>query len=210
MASAVATVVFSLVYGVLLFAGLASRPAPDAAIGDPWLAAMQLMILVIAPTMVALIGSLYLRRAPDRKAIGRAAVLSMSIAALMTCGVHIYLLMGSRASAQEAFQWPSIAYALDVVAWDVFFPMAALLAGALVEGSGVARLARNLLFISGLLALAGLAGVPTGDMQLRDIGILGYAVAFPLAALALAAWFRQSVLSRRAASSAKRARTERG
>jgi len=202
MASAVATVVFSLIYGVLLGVGLASRASPDAAIHDPWLAAMELMILVIAPAMVAVMGSLHFR-ARRRKAIGRCALFCMLIAALLTCGVHISLLLGSRASAQLAFQWPSIPYALDVVAWDVFFPISALLGASLVEGSGLARLARYLLIASGLLALAGLAGVPGGDMQLRDIGILGYAVAFPLAALALAALFRQGAASLRAASSAE-------
>ena len=48
---------------------------------------------------------------------------------------------------------------------------------------------RALLIVSGILALAGLSGVVEGDMQLRNVGIIGYAGVFPIAALLLAILF---------------------
>ena len=40
-----------------------------------------------------------------------------------------------------------------------------------------------LLIVSGALEFAGLSGVITGNMQLRNIGIIGYVGIFPIAAL---------------------------
>jgi hypothetical protein len=48
---------------------------------------------------------------------------------------------------------------------------------------------RVLLVTSGALALAGLSGVINGDMQLRNIGIMGYLGVFPVVALLLAILF---------------------
>jgi hypothetical protein len=56
-----------------------------------------------------------------------------------------------------------------------------------------------LLIVSGVLALAGLAGVVTGDMRLRNIGIIGYAGVFPVAAALIAVLFRRGALPARAA-----------
>jgi hypothetical protein len=43
-----------------------------------------------------------------------------------------------------------------------------------------------------VLALAGLSGVVVGDMQVRNIGIVGYAGVFPVAALLLAVLFSRA------------------
>jgi hypothetical protein len=49
-----------------------------------------------------------------------------------------------------------------------------------------------LMIVSGALALAGMSGVAVGDMQLRMIGVVGYACLFPVAALLLAVLFRRT------------------
>ena len=43
--------------------------------------------------------------------------------------------------------------------------------------------------LSGAIALAGLSGVAANDMRLRNIGIAGYALLFPVVAALLAALF---------------------
>ena len=43
--------------------------------------------------------------------------------------------------------------------------------------------------LSGAIALAGLSGVATNDMRLRNIGIVGYALLFPVVAALLAVLF---------------------
>lgn len=91
-----------------------------------------------------------------------------------------------------SFTWPSVVYALDILAWDVFFALAVLLAAPVFRGGTHSGAIRATLVVSGVLSLAGLVGVAMGDMQVRNIGIGGYAVVFPVAAFLLARLFRQS------------------
>lgn len=189
LAAALTLCVASLLYGAALLFGLAARARPEDPVPDPWLGGMQGLILVIAPCLVILIWSVAGRAPEPRRRRGRVALAFMAASAAITLGVHLTLLAGPREAAADAFRWPSPFYALDVLAWDVFFALSVLLAAPLVSGGPVARLVRWLMVLSGLLALAGLAGVPTGDMGLRNIGILGYAVVFPLAAAGMAVVF---------------------
>jgi hypothetical protein len=77
-----------------------------------------------------------------------------------------------------SFKWPSVAYALDILAWDFFFALSMFFAAPVFSGSRLARSIRVLMIASGVLALAGLSGVVAGDMQLRNIGIVGYVAVF--------------------------------
>jgi hypothetical protein len=51
-------------------------------------------------------------------------------------------------------------------------------AAPVFNGNRLATSIRILMIASGVLALAGLSGVVAGDMQLRNIGIIGYVVVF--------------------------------
>lgn len=75
------------------------------------------------------------------------------------------------------------------LAWDVFFAVSVLLAALTFEGSKLAVLIRYVLLASGILALIGLAGVPTGNMQIRNIGIVGCAPVFLAATAPIASLF---------------------
>jgi hypothetical protein len=91
-----------------------------------------------------------------------------------------------------SFKWPSVAYALDILAWDVFFAVSVLFAAPVFGDGRLATSIRVSMIASGVLALAGLSGVVVGDMQLRNIGIVGYAGVFPVAALLLAILFQRT------------------
>jgi hypothetical protein len=82
-----------------------------------------------------------------------------------------------------------VAYALDILAWDVFFALSVLFVAPVFVGNRLATGIRVLMVISGTLSLAGLSGVLEGNMQLRDIGILGYVGVFPVAVSLLAILF---------------------
>jgi len=55
-----------------------------------------------------------------------------------------------------------------------------------VQGPGLARRVRVTLVASAALSLGGLVGVALANMQIRNMGIVGYAVLYPIAAGALA------------------------
>jgi hypothetical protein len=88
-----------------------------------------------------------------------------------------------------SFKWPSVVYALDILAWDIFFPLSMLFAAPVFRGSRLAAWIRVLMSASGVLALAGLSGVVAGDMQLRNISIVGYVGVFLVVAPLLAVQF---------------------
>jgi hypothetical protein len=73
-----------------------------------------------------------------------------------------------------SFKRSSVTYALDILAWDVFFALSMFFAAPVFNGSRLAASIRVLMIASGVLALAGLSGVVDGDMRLRTIGIAGY------------------------------------
>jgi hypothetical protein len=198
IAAAVCVAVLCLVYAIVLAIGLATLPSPRHPIQDPWFTLMELLIIAIAPAMVLLTVGLLAQAEPARRPFAVASVAFMTACATLTCAVHFSVLTLSREAGFAghdwarnvfAFQWPSVVYALDILAWDVFFPLAALFAALALPGSGLAAAARRLLYASAALAFIGLAGVPLADMQVRNIGILGYAVLFPVAAALMARLF---------------------
>ena len=191
-ASAVATL--GLVYVAVLAVGLLTLPSAEQQIQEPCFTLMEILILAIAPAMVALTVALHAWSQPHLKSFALAAVVFMSMCAAVTCTVHFAILTLSRKAlfAQSewsqmvfSFQWPSVVYALDILAWDIFFPLAALFAAAAVHGTGLATGVRTLLYASATLAFVGLAGVPLANMEVRNVGIVGYAVLFPVAAVLL-------------------------
>jgi hypothetical protein len=122
----------------------------------------------------------------------------MGLLAGETCSLHFVVLTMSRQPAFAGqtwlplfleFKWPSIGYALEILGWDVFFPLSMFCAAAVFSGSRLAAWIRVLMIASGVLALAGLSGVAFGDMQLRNIGIAGYAGVFLVVAVLLAVLF---------------------
>jgi len=91
-----------------------------------------------------------------------------------------------------SFRWPSVAYALDILAWDVFFAFSMLFAAPAFKGHRLAAWIRALMIAAAVLCLAGLSGVAAGDMQLRNIGIIGYVPVFLVVAALLAVLFFQT------------------
>lgn len=196
--AALCVAVLCLVYAVVLAVGLLSLPSPQHQIQDPWFTLMEVLIIAIAPAMVVFTAGLLAQATDAHRPYAVAAVAFMTACATLTCAVHFSVLTLSRepgfggqdwARNVLAFEWPSVVYALDILAWDVFFPLAAVFAALSVQGSGLAAVARRLLYASAALAFIGLAGVPLANMQVRNIGIVGYAVLFPVAAACMARLF---------------------
>ena len=85
-----------------------------------------------------------------------------------------------------SFQWPSVVYALDILAWDWFYGLSMLFAAPVFKGGRLQTAVRIAMVVSGVLSIAGLIFLPFGDIQLRNIGIFGYAGLSPVVFLLLA------------------------
>jgi hypothetical protein len=167
---------------------------------------LEVLIIVMMPVMVALMVAVHAWAPPRAKTLSLIAVVFMGLVAGVTCSVHFVILTLSRQAAFTeqswlplflSFEWPSVVYALDILAWDVFFALSVLFAAPAFGGSRLAVSIRVLMVASGVLALAGLSGVVAGDMQLRNIGIVGYLGVFLVVAGLLAVLFYRARPPRR-------------
>ena len=185
--SAVAVVILLVAYAATLTVGLLSLTSPEQPIGDPMFSILEVLIIVMMPVMVALMMAVHAWAPAHAKTLSLTAVVFMGLVAGVTCSVHFVILTLSRQAAFAgqswlplflSFKWPSVVYALDILAWDFFFPLSMFFAAPVFGGSRLAASIRVMMLASGMLALAGLSGVVAGDMQLRNIGIIGYVGVF--------------------------------
>ena len=198
--SAIVTVLLLVAYALTLIIGLLSLKSPDQPIGDPMFSILEILIIAIMPAMVALMIAVHAWAPTHLKTLSLAAVVFMGLLAGVTCGVHFVIFTVSHQAAFAgqswlplffAFKWPSVVYALDILGWDIFFPLSMLFAAVVFSGSRLATWVRWSMIASGVLALAGLSGVAVGDMQLRNIGIVGYVGVFLVVAVLLAILFQR-------------------
>jgi hypothetical protein len=193
-----AVFVLEMVYAVTLVLGLLALPSPDEPIGDPYFTTLEVLILLIALALVVVMVAVHAYAAPAANVYSATALAMMLVLAGITSSVHFVILTVSRQLAATgetwvpyllSFRWPSVFYALDILAWDWFFALALLFAVPVFQGGGLARAIRLLLLVSGVLSLAGLIGVPLADMQVRMIGVVGYVGVAPFAFLLIALLF---------------------
>jgi hypothetical protein len=196
--SAAASVILLVAYAVTLAMGLASLESPQEPIGDPLFTILEVLIITMMPAMVALMVTVHAWAPMHAKTLSLTSLVFMGMLAGLTCSVHFVILTLSRQpefTAQPwlplvlSFNWPSVVYALDILGWDVFFPLSMLFAAPVFWGTRLAAWIRVLMTASGVLALAGLSGVVVGDMQLRNIGIVGYVGVFLVVTALLAVLF---------------------
>jgi len=201
MVAAIGSVFLIAAYAATLVTGLLTLRAPQERIGDPWFSLLEILIILLMPLMVALLVAVHAWATAAVKVFSLAALVFMALLAGLTSSLHFVILTVGRDPAFSglpwlpkllSFTWPSVSYALDILAWDVFFPLAVLFASLVFSGSRLATSIRVMLLASGGLALAGLGGLVTGDMRLRSIGILGYVGVFPVAVLLLALLFHRA------------------
>jgi hypothetical protein len=196
--SAAATVILLVAYAVTLAVGLASLESAQQPIGDPMFTILEVLIIIMMPVMVALMVVVHAWAPVHAKALSLISLVFMSLLAGVSCSLHFVILTLSRQpefTGQPwlplvfSFSWPSVAYALDILGWDVFFALSMLFAAPVFRGSRLAAWIRVLMIASAVLALAGLNGVVAGDMQLRNIGIVGYVGVFLVVAALLVVFF---------------------
>jgi len=199
--SAIGVVMLQVAYAVTLAVGFLSLESSQQPIGDPMFSILEVLILAMMPAMVALMVAVHAWAPTRTKTLSLTSVVFMGLLAGVTSSLHFVILTLSRQTAFAelswlplflSFKWPSVAYALDILAWDVFFALSMLAAAPVFGGGRLAVSIRVLMITSGVLSLAGLSGVVGGDMRLRNIGIVGYLGVFMVIAALLAVLFYRS------------------
>jgi hypothetical protein len=196
--SAVAVVILLVAYSVTLGVGFASLGSPDDPIGDPMFTILEVLIISLMPAMVALMVAVHAWAPGGAKALSLVSVMFMGLLAVLTMTLHFVVLTVSRQPAFTelpwlpllvSFKWPSVAYAVDILGWDVLFGLSMFFAAPVFAAGRLAVWIRGLMIVSGALSFAGLSGVIAGDMSLRNIGIVGYVPVFLVVTVLLAVLF---------------------
>jgi len=198
--SASAVLALSVVYMMTGALGLKSGYIV-ATLGDPYRAVLEAIIVIIAPFAVALLVAVNAYSPDDRKVFSFLALTFMGLSMGVTSSIHFVELtvarrLGHVAAGQLSslleFRWPSVAFGLDLFAWDFLFGLSLLLAAPVFQGDRLHRAVRVCLSVGGGLCLAGTLGPVLGDLRLQWLAIVGYAGVFPLASLLLAILFLRS------------------
>lgn len=172
-----------ILYAITLILGFISLESPDDPIRDPYFSILELLIVLMMPIMVTVMVVLHAYASPEARVYSMTALVMMIITAVITTSVHFVILTVSRhveitgipwISLLLSFHWPSVAYTLDILAWDWFFALSMLFAAPIFTSGRLEIFVRSLMIVSGLLSLAGLVGIPLANMQVRMIGVVGY------------------------------------
>ena len=194
-ATACAAAAIWVLYVVVGVVGVLARPRglPFLRQVDPYLAILEWLIIGFAVAIVGMMAALH-RYVPDsRKSCSTAALLFNLAFSVLTCAVHfVNLTVGRRMDAKlipSLFgEWPSVALAVDLLAWDFLLGLALICAAVALRDQGLGR-ARAAMMAAGVLCLAGTAGPASGHMEIQFLGIVGYAFVLPGACALLAlAW----------------------
>jgi hypothetical protein len=190
-----------IAYVVTMVAAFAAAGNLTDPIKDPHLAIMELLILVQAPLIIVMFAVIHAYAGRANRVFSLTAFAFVCLTVAITIGVHFVLLTFGRQVSPAAipaftqlfsWQWPSVFYALDILAWDFCFGLSLLAAAPVFGGNRPGRSVRAGLLVAGTLCLLGLAGAALGNMQLRNVGILGYGAIFPVVALLAARVFSRT------------------
>lgn len=182
------TFLLGIIYVFITFLGFQSLQSHDEPIADPYFSLMELLSILIALFMSIDMLAIHFYASRSYKFNSLFAVCCMFIVAGITSSVHfVVLTMSHQLEASTlselelffSFKWPSVVYLLDILAWDWFFSLSFLSAASIFYKGRLEKIIRILMLIAGSLALIGILGVPFNDMQIRNIGIVGYAVIAP-------------------------------
>ena len=180
-----------MAYVVTLAVGFAAAGFAKPIV-DPVLAVMEILTLLSAPILVVLMAAVHAYSAPQYKVHSLVAFAFMVLMAGLTSSVHFVELTAVRQSATAALIWPSTAYAIELLAWDVFLGLSLLFAAPVFTAGKLEEAIRAGLYVAGTLCIVGILGPTSGDMRLQFIAVAGYAAVLPVVFLFLAMLFRRS------------------
>jgi hypothetical protein len=136
-------------YLVTLILGFMSLKSPNDPIGNPYFLILELLIIILGPLMVFLLIIVHESTPEKSKIYSLTALILMSIMACITCSLHFVILTLSQQEVflnQDwsllvySFNWPSVAYVVDILAWDFFFALSMLFLSATFRKKGLEKI----------------------------------------------------------------------
>jgi hypothetical protein len=175
-----------VVYDLIVITGIV-RGQGD--LEEPYLTIAEVMTIVSAPLLILFMAAIHECAPKSAKVYSLTALGWMVLLAGSTIMVHsVNLTLWRQISDQQkmdyvrflGWEWPSMLYAIELVAWHLFFGLSMFFAGFVFTGAGKEKIVKRGLIITGMLCVLGLIGPLTGILTWRMIGIFGYGILFPV------------------------------
>lgn len=197
---------FTTVLGALYLLGLAGRLIVNGsvhAVSSPGLQTISAVVALLWDTaLVILFAALRKQvRRGGRLFAELALVFMILVCALSSISWFVQLTIvpkveqGARtvqAALLDMRNELSITYAMEHLAWGLFFGLAALFASAAIDGGRPGTWVRRLLMASGVLSLLHFLGVIVGSPALGDLGYVAWGLLLPAATALLAVKFKNA------------------
>jgi len=190
--------VLFVVYDLIVISGIVIG---QGVLKEPYLAIAEVLTLVGALLLILLIAAIHECTPQSAKVFSLTALGWMVLLAGSTVIVHfVNLTLWRQISAQQkidyvrflGWEWPSMMFAIELVAWHLFFGLSMFFAAFAFKGGGWEKAVRITLIAIGLLCILGLIGPAVGDLIWRLIGIFGYGVGFPIVCVMIARVFKNA------------------
>ena len=189
--AAIALVAIGVAYTMALAAAFA-RHGLSEPIVDPILAIMEILTLLWIVPFIVLMAAIHEHATPERRIFAVVALAFAIMLAGTTAAVHFAGLTSGRQLGGGGIAWPSSAYAIELLAWNLFLGVALVFAAPVFAGTAGARAVRRALVFCGTLCIAGIAGPVAGDMRLQLVGVVGYVLVLPVVCVMIARLFKRA------------------
>jgi hypothetical protein len=169
---------------------------------DPHLAILEAIIVLTCPLMVLTMVSVHAFAPRHKSSYSLAGLSFMILLAGETGSIHFVDLVAIRRIDPQLlsmlspivslpWRWPSAVFALDLLAWDLFFGFSMLFAAQVFEGGRLETSIRRVMSLSGALCVLGILGPTLGKLRFQAVAIVGYGALGTVAFFLLFAWFSQ-------------------
>src|SRR5678815_585100 len=194
--SAWANFVLFIVYDLIVITGIVIG---QGVLKEPYLAIAEVMTLVSAPLLILLMVAIHECAPQSAKVFSLTALAWILLLAGSTVIVHfVNLTLWRQISDQQkidyvrflGWEWPSMMFAIELVAWHLFFGLSMFFAAFAFKGVGKEKIVKQGLIITGILCIVGLIGPVIGDLKWRMMGIFGYGILFPIICVYIARVFK--------------------
>ena len=184
--SAWANFVLFIVYDLIVITGIVIG---QGVLKEPYLAIAEVLTLVGAPLLILLMVAIHECAPQSAKVFSLTALAWILLLAGSTVIVHfVNLTLWRQISDQQkidyvrflGWEWPSMMFAIELVAWHLFFGLSMFFAAFAFKGVGKEKIVKQGLIITGILCIVGLIGPVIGNLKWRMMGIFGYGILFPI------------------------------
>jgi hypothetical protein len=192
-----ASCILFIIYDIDVFSGGAFQ----GVFNEPYLTIAEVLSIIGAGILVVLTATIHECAAPRVKVFSLIAFGWTLLLAGFTSAVHfINLTLLKQLNPTQkmelirivGWEWPSIFYTIELVAWHLFFGMALLFLARVFQGSGSEKIVRVGLLITGFLCIIGLTGPLIGNLNWRMMGAFGYGFIFPIVCIFIARVFKNA------------------